>query len=213
MGMHFHFTEDTCGGGMSRRAFGEGRALTGGWGKQYKENGRDTLQRALSRLILQQGWGWGVIFILTWQTWVARWWMPEPNYMRAAFPPCKHQNWTGRQWGPLTKKKKSPGSTSDTQVRCRASGSSDTAESCHGCQRDLTQLPAFSPKEHSPRAGICLVNKASVNLGLLTHYAMKCSINCNSFQRIIWISKEVCIMKKQINVSVFHSVHLCVCSS
>lgn len=24
--------------------------------KQYKENGRDTLQRVLSRLIMQQGW-------------------------------------------------------------------------------------------------------------------------------------------------------------
>lgn len=36
----------------------EGGGLWGiaGKGKQYKENGRDTLQRVLSPLIMQQGW-------------------------------------------------------------------------------------------------------------------------------------------------------------
>lgn len=28
-----------------------------GKGKQYKENGKDTLQRVLSTLIMQRGWG------------------------------------------------------------------------------------------------------------------------------------------------------------
>lgn len=50
-----------CRGGPGGRRRGEGARVVevGKWGwvegKQYKENGRDTLQRALSRLIMQQG--------------------------------------------------------------------------------------------------------------------------------------------------------------
>lgn len=51
-----------CRGGPVRRGGGQGGGGGGEWrvevtseGKLYKENGRDTLQPVLSRLIMQQG--------------------------------------------------------------------------------------------------------------------------------------------------------------
>lgn len=94
---------------------------------------------------------------------------------------CKCQTRTTRESARSLKSSHRPaGSTGDTWVSHSAWGDSGTALVTRTC---LSWMSEGLDPVAGLSAGSCLVNGASVSLGLLTHYATKCTKKGVKFQR------------------------------